>query len=187
MSTWSEGQCTGTQHKARSGCSYRSEYNTVCWQSQRMSYVTWVSIDRGDSLYKFLVSCCSLDVQRPPGEELIHPDRIVTLERRVAAYERALEQLLRRPVGQREWYWGQQVTRLEDYLATYPGWLSLMEAERDGRTDLVTVDRVRQLQCQLDALYQSRYYDWLQSQVNVTHSHLDNVIYWHNTLDKWHD
>ena len=42
-----------------------------------MSYVTWVSIDRGDSLYKFLVSCCSLDVQRPPGEELIpsRPDR----------------------------------------------------------------------------------------------------------------
>ena len=107
-----------------------------------MSYVTWVSIDRGDSLYKFLVSCCSLDVQRLPGEELYHPDPVVNWERRVAVYERALEQLLRRPVGQREWYWGQQVTNVEGLLATYQGWLSLMEAERDGRTDLVTVDRV---------------------------------------------
>ena len=124
-----------------------------------MSYVTWVSIDRGDSLYKFLVSCCRLDVQRPPGEELDHPDPVVNWERRVAVYERALEQLLRRPVGQREWYWGQQVTRMEDYLVNNQGWLSLWQAERDGGTDLVTVDRARQLQRQLDALYQSRYYD----------------------------
>ena len=124
-----------------------------------MSYVTWVSIDRGDSLYKFLVSCCSLDVQRLPGEELYHPDPVVTLEHQVAVYERALEQLLRRPVGQREWYWGQQVTTMEDYLVNNQDWLSLWQAERDGRTDLVTVDRARQLQHQLDALYQSRYYD----------------------------
>ncbi|KAK2138835.1 hypothetical protein NP493_7038g00001 [Ridgeia piscesae] len=105
------------------------------------------------------VQLLDLDVQRLPGEELYHPDRIVTLERQVAVYERALEQLLRRPVGQREWYWGQQVTRMEDYLVNNQGWLSLWQAERDGRTDLVTVDRVRQLQCQLDALYQTRHYD----------------------------
>ena len=59
-----------------------------------MLYVTWISIERGDSLYKCLVSYCTLAA------------RGGTIPSRVAVYKRGLRQLLRRPVGQREWYWG---------------------------------------------------------------------------------
>ena len=122
-----------------------------------MSYVTWVSIERGDSWYKCLVSCCSLDVQRPPGEELRHPDRVVFLERQVAAFKRGLRRLRGRPVRQREWYWGHEVAKVEGLLAITQRWLSVEQAKRDGETvDLVTLDRQRQLRRQLDALRENR-------------------------------
>ena len=108
-------------------------------------------------MYTCLVSCCSLDVQRPPGEELRHPDQVVHFERQVAVYKRALRRLLARPVGQREWYWGHQVAKVEGFLATVQGMLSLEQAERHGETvDLVTLDRWRQLDRQLDALRENR-------------------------------
>ena len=117
----------------------------------------WVSIERGDSWYKCLVSCCRLDVQRLPGEELDHPDNVVNWERRVAAYKRALGRLLGRPVGQREWYWGQEVASVKGLLATAQDCLSLAQAERNGETvDLVSVDRARQLDRQQDGLLENR-------------------------------
>ena len=75
----------------------------------------------------------------------------------MAAHKRALRRLLGRPVGLREWYWGYQVAKVKGYLATGQGMLSLAQDERDGETvDLVTLDRRRQLQRQLDALRQNR-------------------------------
>ena len=107
-----------------------------------------------------LCHCCSLDVQRSPGEEVRHPDDVVFFERRVAAYKRGLRRLLGRPVGQREWFWGQEVAKVEGELANDQGWLSLYQAERHRETvDLVTLDRRRQLLRQLDALRENRDYD----------------------------
>ena len=75
----------------------------------------------------------------------------------MAAHKRALRRLLGRPVGLREWYWGDEVAKVEGHLATYQGMLSLAQDVRDGETvDLVTVDRWGQLKRQLDALRQNR-------------------------------
>ena len=98
-----------------------------------------------------------LDVQRPPGEERTHPDRVVVCERRVAMYERGLERLLSRPVWDRESYWGLEVVKVEGQLAVVQDMLRLVQAERAGETDLGSVEeRRRQLVRRLKAITQNR-------------------------------
>ena len=108
-------------------------------------------------MYNCHVSCFSLDVQRPPGEELRHPDDVVACERQVAMCERGLERLVSRPVRDREWYWGQEVVMVEAKLAVLQDLLRLCQAERDGETGLGSVeDRARQLTHQWKAIEQYR-------------------------------
>ena len=108
-------------------------------------------------MYNCDVSCFRLDLQRPPGEELRHPDRVVFYERQVAMYERGLERLVSRPVRDREWYWGQEVVMVEATLAVLQDALRLCQAERDGETGLGSVeDRARQLVHQWKAITQHR-------------------------------
>jgi len=87
-----------------------------------------------------------LDLQRPPGEEWIHPDPVVFCEREVAMYERALERLLSRPVWDREWYWGEEVASVDARLAVLQDYARLCQAKRDGKTGIGSFeDRQRQL------------------------------------------
>ena len=99
----------------------------------------------------------SLDLQRLPGEELIHPDPVVYCERHVAMYERGLERLLSRPVWEREWYWEEEVVKVEGRVAVLQDALRLCQAERDRETGLGSVgDRGRQVLHQLEAIHQTR-------------------------------
>ena len=98
-----------------------------------------------------------LDEQRPSGEELKHPDLVVFCERKVAMYERGLERLLSRPVWDREWYWAEEVVKVEGQLAVAQDYLRLYQAERAGETGLGSVgDRARQLERRLEAIKQYR-------------------------------
>ena len=108
-------------------------------------------------MYNCDVSCFRLDLQRPPGEEWRHPDRVVTWERRVAVFERGLERLVSRPDWDREWYWEEEVVMVEAKLAVHQDTLRLYQAERDGETGLGSVeDRERQLLHQWEAITQHR-------------------------------
>ena len=108
-------------------------------------------------MYNCHVSCFRLDLQRPPGEELNHPDRVVTCERQVAVFERGLERLVSRPVRDRERYWEEEVVKVEARLAVLQDFLRLCQAERDGETGLGSVeDRARQLLHQVKAITQHR-------------------------------
>ena len=75
----------------------------------------------------------------------------------MAMYERGLERLLSRPVWDREWYWGQEVVKVEGKLAVVQDLLRLYQAERAGETGLGSVgDRRRQLLHRLEAIHQNR-------------------------------
>ena len=103
-------------------------------------------------MYNCDVLCFSLDVQRPPGEELNHPDDVVFCERQVAVFERGLERLASRPVWDREWYWGQEVVKVKAKLAVVQDFLRLCQAERDGETGLGSVGDRAQLVHQWKAI-----------------------------------
>ena len=99
------------------------------------------------------VLCCSLDLQRLPGEEWYHPDELVMCEREVAMYQRAVMRILARPVGDREWYWGQEVVNLEGRLAVAQDFLRL--SERNKKTNAV---RLQHLRRQWEALEQASFH-----------------------------
>ena len=107
-------------------------------------------------MFKFLVSCCRLEVQRLPGEEPDPPDRVVYWERHVAAYRRALERLLRRAEWDKEWYWGQLVVMEEGILAHAQEMLRLAQTARDGKSSRALLVRVLQLGREEDAMGQYR-------------------------------
>ena len=105
------------------------------------------------------VSCCRLDWQRPPGEDLDHTDVIVKGQRLVANLTLGVSRLHRRPVGDRECYWGYDVTFMEATLADMQGVLRLNEDMRDHGRGHWSVVRHRQLLHQHLALFQDRHTD----------------------------
>ena len=82
----------------------------------------------------------------------MHPNDVVHWERQVAAFKRGVRRLQMQLVGQREWYWGEELARVKGYLANSEGWLSQAQAARDGET--VSGNSARQLGRELDLLLQ---------------------------------
>ena len=106
------------------------------------------------------VSCCRLDCQRPLGEENNHPDRIVCLERVVANVRLGLSRLHKRPVGDRDRYWGRDVTRAEGHLANTLDLLRLYEDVKENGGGHWAIVRAQQIRHQAaKALLPNRHND----------------------------
>ena len=102
------------------------------------------------------LSCCSLDMQRPLGEDKDHHDEIVTCQRRVANFKLGVLRLHRRPVGHRDRFWGEDVTRMEGELDNCQQVLRLVEDEKHHGIGHWTVVRAQQLRHQAKALIQNK-------------------------------
>ena len=63
-----------------------------------------------------VVSCCSLDWQRPLGEDLYHSDKIVMCQRQVANATLGVLRLHGRPVLARDRFWEPDVIFMEGKL-----------------------------------------------------------------------
>ena len=102
------------------------------------------------------VSCCRLDYQRPLGEDFDHPDDIVWYQRVVANLMLGVLRLHRRPVFDKDRFWGYDVTYMEGELANMQQTLRVHEDERDQGTGHWVLVRLQQLMHQYETLIQNR-------------------------------
>ena len=104
------------------------------------------------------MSCCRLDYQRPPGEEWIHPDRVVNWQHQVANYQVYLSRLNGRPLEERDTVWGREVDRAERGLNMEQDILRLFqrqtarenETAADRQLDLAEADRLKRLAAEIN-------------------------------------
>ena len=103
--------------------------------------------------------CCSLDLQRPLGQDVDPPDKVVRWQRWVADLTLGVSRLHSRPVRARDRFWGHDVTRMEGHLANAQSYLRLCEDERDHGSSHRTLVRLQQILQEQKTLTQNRHDD----------------------------
>ena len=112
--------------------------------------------------------CCSLDCQRPLGQDVDPPDGVVRWQRWVANLTLAVSRLHSRPVLARDRFWGHDVTLMEGHLANAQSYLRVCEDVRDHGSSHWALDRLQQIEHQWKALYQNRQNDWFTGKLYLT-------------------
>ena len=108
-------------------------------------------------LCQVVVSCCSLDWQRPLEEDLDHPDDIVWYQRLVANLTLGVTRLHGRPVLARDRFWGVDVTLMEGELDASLQTLRLCEDARRYGTGHWSLVRAQQIVHQVKVLKKNRF------------------------------